>query len=176
MSRKTFTVFHANGRRSLWISDSQSELFSHMDDLGKSAQRILPGNFVALNTGLDTCSFSVDETAFRRACHSLRNPVRICYHSRMGTVKGSHRFINDAIGGPFHSILLKSYLDPIEANITLWHELRHAQQAEKSGSVFTWNRLYVESQRTYGYQSDPYEIDAERYALKRQNKILVLKK
>lgn len=101
--------------------------------------------------------FRVDQAALRDACDllGLKLPVRIRFNSRVGSTNGNYRF-----AGTYHNIMLKSYLTPEQASSTLWHELTHAMQAERAGSLSAWAQVQSESHGKY--RRCPREIEARR--------------
>lgn len=93
----------------------------------------------------------------------LKWPVCIRYHARIGNTHGNYRLKRDAAGNLWHDIMLKSYHDANEANNTLWHELCHALQAEKSGDYDSW-QTFRKQQRKWTYKTRPMEIEARLFA------------
>lgn len=94
----------------------------------------------------------------------LKLPIKIRYNSRVVGVSGKNGSYERTMRG--HEIMLKSYLTPEQVTETLWHELRHAWQAEQKGTPEAW-WAYREIQRQrYTYKRRPIEIDARTYATK----------
>lgn len=104
--------------------------------------------------------FRIDNAAVRDACELLGIglPVDVRFSGRVGPTNGSHAF-----DGERHRIMLKSYLTPEQATRTLWHELTHAMQAERAGSVLAWG-AFSRAQRSYSYSNRPIELEARRMA------------
>jgi hypothetical protein len=64
--------------------------------------------------------------------------------------------------------MIKKYLDPEQATATLYHELRHAYQAEQARDQRAWQRIRQESRARRGgnnYRTRSIEVDAREYAL-----------
>lgn len=117
--------------------------------------------------------FKIDRRALREARDfmGLRWPVRIREHSRYGSVNGNYR-VGDDHSAPFHNIMVKSYLSPEQASRTIWHELRHAFQAEQAAQA-KGARLAGECRRAFdgviaddrgvSYRAKSIERDAREY-------------
>lgn len=108
--------------------------------------------------------FRIDQLALDEAIEflGLKLPVDIRFNGRAGRVRGNYR--RDHSG---HRIMLKSYLEPAQASRTLWHELAHAMQSERAGSVWNWNTVANErkpgSSRRIRYAVRPIEVEAREY-------------
>lgn len=88
-------------------------------------------------------------------------PVKIRFNSRMGSTRGNYRF-----KGTHHDIMIKSYLSPEQASSTLWHELTHAMQAERSGGTRAeWYKV-SNDQKRYTYRNRPIELEANAMSRK----------
>jgi hypothetical protein len=81
--------------------------------------------------------------------------------------KGTHR----ASARGYHRIAISGIYEMEEANVTLWHELRHAMQAERfsKGSGLPLNYFYQQYKMNKGgwgasYQENKYEIDAREWS------------
>jgi hypothetical protein len=97
-------------------------------------------------------SWDVDEDAVRAAAKQLgmRGHVRVSLvrfaHNRCG------RYVRFQDG--FHVISLDSSLSARAANKTLWHEITHAQQAERLGSSAEFHRRWRKEMRESGIRSE----------------------
>lgn len=60
--------------------------------------------------------------------------------------------INEALGAP-------------QANRCLIHELTHAAQHERVGDPHRFQRMYSLGEQIFGYEENPYEVEAEHNAL-----------
>jgi hypothetical protein len=127
------------------------------------------------NPFLGVNGWDFDSDAIREAAEELdiRLDIRIRFVREYGvrTVKGSvgtHRIRRDRRGVPFHSIYVDQFLDPVQASVTLGHELVHAKQAEEAARNSTndiewaWHAAYQgENARVGGsYLANRYEIEA----------------
>lgn len=118
--------------------------------------------------------FQIDARALKQAIAllGLKVPVKVRQHSRVGNTHGNYRFRASTAAKPqHHDIMLKSYLTPAEASHTLWHELTHALQAERCGSLLGW-AAESRKQRSYSYHFRPVEIEANRMADKMSDHVL----
>jgi hypothetical protein len=108
--------------------------------------------------------YTVDMAAFNRVVRELglKWPVKLRHHARIGNTNGNYH-LRKRDGRVYHDIMLKSYHDANQANSTLWHELCHALQAERSGSYESW-RMYHTAQRKYPYSRRPIEVEARLFA------------
>jgi hypothetical protein len=87
----------------------------------------------------------------------IKLPVKIRFNAREGDTYGNYRFRN---GG--HDIMLKSYHTSEQASSTLWHELCHAMQCERTGGTEeTWKAVHADQKR-YSYKQRPIEIEARQ--------------
>lgn len=100
-------------------------------------------------------------------------PIHVTTSSREGetagnyTLRWSSQAPRRALLPPcsfYHRIMLKSYLTPEEANESLWHELHHALQAERQGSMDRWLRWQGTQNRNWNYTDRPMEIEARQGA------------
>jgi hypothetical protein len=96
----------------------------------------------------------------------IKYPVRIRY------IRGKYRRGTHYARKEYHTITLSQDRPMKQANDTLWHELAHAQQAERfeerTGRPMRhfYREEYLESQGPWGasYQENFYEIDANEVA------------
>lgn len=100
--------------------------------------------------------FRINRSALEQAkfIMGLKLPVKIRYNNRVGDTNGNYEF-----HGTYHDVMLKRYHTPEQATRTLWHELTHAQQAERCGDLEIWER-FRKAQRRFSYQRRPMEIEA----------------
>lgn len=106
----------------------------------------------------------------------LRLPVQIKQTRHQGGRYGAYRLRFTPAGRPYHCITVKTWLDPVEAGRTLWHELCHAMQAERAAErragTPTLDRLsptdWVEAWRTTperrgSYRTRAIEVEARAF-------------
>lgn len=107
-----------------------------------------------------TGGFRINQAALNeaKAILGLKLPVRIRYNGRVGSTNGNYQF-----HGTHHDVMLKRYHTPEQANVTLWHELQHAAQAERTSSLEAW-RAFQKQQRRYPYHHRPMEVEARNMA------------
>lgn len=109
-------------------------------------------------------AYKIDQAALAEAIEflGLKLKVRIRFNARQGRVNGNYK--RDYMG---HDIMLKSYLTVEQASKTLWHELAHAMQSERAGSVWDWNVVANEKRpgrsRRIEYRNRPIEVEARTY-------------
>lgn len=155
--RSRFTVVLAGQDAHVILAYSSDDVRRHYESIGYTVVRVTRGDFRKPTAPAATGPrFRVNDAALREAIDlfGLRLPVRVRLHARCGITNGSYRF-----EGTYHNIMLKSYRTAQEASETLWHELTHALQAERAGSVIEWDRVYAE-QRRYPYRVRPVKIEA----------------
>lgn len=88
-------------------------------------------------------------------------PVEIRFHGRIGDCNGNYHLRHEPT--LHHDIMLKRYHTAEQANSTLWHELRHALQAEAAGGFTEW-RDERNRQHKYPYKRRPMELEAQAFA------------
>lgn len=104
----------------------------------------------------------IDYAAVGRACEELaiRHPVRV----QARTPNSSDKSAGEACWtGTEHLISIHPSLDAKTANQVLCHELRHCQQVEH---VDPTGRTYALCNALLGYNENPFEEDAEEFAVR----------
>lgn len=143
------------------------------DFLNRALKVQLPPNIVA------EAGWKFDINALTDACGALdlRKEVRLRFTSGgklgHGTL-GVHRIKIDMEVDPivfYHGITISQILTIDQGNLVLWHEMRHAWQAEvyaaRSGKAIDgFNKFYKENDGPHGqsYQSNAFEKDANAFA------------
>ncbi len=128
--------------------------------------------------------WTLDQAALDRAIEffGLKLNVKIGTHGRNGSTRGTYSMMPtggsvktsgkkiyglDTATGFFHKIQVKSYLTPEQASRTLWHELTHAMQAERTiargGSPREIFTSWKASDRGVRYENKPKEVEARSY-------------
>lgn len=92
--------------------------------------------------------------------------VRITdFHPILGT-NGANGVYYVGDDSEVHDIRLIECMHPIDASLVLWHELRHAAQAELIGSRMEFYARYLAERKRFGnstwqqYVSNPFEAEA----------------
>ena len=143
---------------------------------GQRPEKIVKGDYrMKLNPD---AGWRLDEAALTHAQSllGLRWPVSVVTNAREGGTAGNYR-ITRGTEAParlshlwavplYHRVMLKSYLTPEEANESLWHELIHACQAEREGSVYAWQSYNANQNRGWNYNARPMEVEAREGAKK----------
>lgn len=100
----------------------------------------------------------------------LKHKVKIRYSSGRRRT-GTHYAKFDMDEGFWHRIVLSQNESAEDANQTLWHELRHAMQAEiyaeqTMTNIRAFDDVYDEGKGEWGetYKGNVWEIDARRFA------------
>jgi hypothetical protein len=155
--RQRYTVEMQDGTRQVILAYDGAGADSYYRRRGYDVKRVTKGDYrktQALREAA-TGGFTIDRAALKDACDllGLKLPVRLRYNSRVGRTMANHRFWGD-----YHDVMLKSYLTPEEASTALWHELTHAMQAERAGTLHEWLRI---GKAEHGlYEHAPTEIEA----------------
>lgn len=63
-----------------------------------------------------------------------------------------------------HVLAINPAQSTLGALSTIAHELTHARQAEREGGVARLRALYAAANRVYGYERNPYEVEARETA------------
>ncbi len=158
--RSRFTVHFLDGRDpSVILAHSADYARAYYTARGRDVGRVVKGDYrVKAREAAAKASggFKLDHAAVRDACDllGLKLPVSIRFNGRVGNTNGNYSF-----DGRKHRIMLKSYRTPEQASSTLWHELCHAMQAERAGTMADWAVVRREEAR-YPYRSRPIEREA----------------
>lgn len=97
----------------------------------------------------------------------LTLPVTVRKNGREGGTNATYRLKPEG-----HHIVVKSYLTRQQATEALWHELQHAQQAERvGGTVEAW-KVEHNRQRKWPYKRRPMELEARHTAAANAHKSL----
>lgn len=188
--RSRYTVIHiVRGveQKVVALGYSKDTLRDSLVRRGYNVLSVTPGDFrkierrpAAVATG--GAGWHLDRRALNAAAKQmgLKLPVHVKTNSKYGGKNGTYRFkpaskapagLRVANATAFHNIVVKSYLTPEQATATLWHELTHALQAERAGSVEAWNR-FTRDQRRWPYARRPIEIEARKVSAARAHEML----
>lgn len=188
--RTRYTVTHrtsAGIKQAVVLGYSLDGIRIHMIRCGYDVTKVVKGDYRAAPRAVAQSGgtgWKLDRRALNAAAKSLglKLPVHIKTNSKYGGTNGTYRF-KDAAKAPrgfamanasaYHNIVIKSYLTPQQATETMWHELQHAVQAERAGSVIAWN-AFTRDQKRYSYKRRPIEIEARRVASANAHKMLAL--
>ncbi len=146
MKRQRFTIDHPIKGRFVALAYSAESAEAYFG--GKAT----PGDYRCMGPGW---KLSYTNLKKAKAELSISRPVHVKQTSRQGGRRGAYAFRAGE-----HCITVKSYLTPEQASRTLWHELAHAMQAERSGSEAAWA---ANSDRKGPYSKRPIEIEARSY-------------
>lgn len=97
----------------------------------------------------------------------LTLPITVRKNGRQGSTNATYRLKPEG-----HHIVVKSYLTRQEATESLWHELQHAQQAERVGATAAAWKAEHDRQKKWPYKKRPMEIEARRTAAANAHKSL----
>jgi hypothetical protein len=162
--RARYTVTTADGQRHVILAYSTEGARLFYKQKGHTVTRVQTGDYRITERNAEISAqggYHINHAAIRDACEHLgvKLPVKIRQHGRVGNTHGNHRF-----NGSFHNIMVKSYLTPEQASHTLWHELTHAMQVERSGGTKeSWSRE-CRAQSIYSYRIRPMEREANAMA------------
>lgn len=158
MRRSRFTVHTASGDRHVILAYGMSDARLFYEQRGHVVTKVVKGDYRAVQPAAGG-GFRVDQQALRVAIEllGLKLPVKVRFNSRVGSTMGNYRF-----RGTHHDIMLKSYHDAAQASSTLWHELTHAMQAERSGGTMETWASFNRDQKRYTYRSRPIEVEARQ--------------
>jgi hypothetical protein len=160
--RTRWTIVLAGGEPFVMLAYDEDQIRRHYEGRGKTVVRITKGDFRKTQPPrLASTGFVIDNAVLDDAKDllGLQKPVKIRFNNRVGGTLGNHRFRLDG----YHDIMLKRYLSADRANKTLWHELTHAMQAERSGDYNDWV-IFSKAQRKISYDKRPIEIEAREMA------------
>lgn len=163
--RSRFTVEFADGSRTVILAYGALDAEHYFRARGREVVDTVSGDYrISRSSG----GYRINQAALNAAIATLglKIPVRVRFHARAGSTRGNYRF-----APTHHNIMLKSYLTPEQASNTLWHELTHALQAERSGSVTGW-AAECNKQKRYSYRNRPIEREANAMADKMSHRPL----
>lgn len=157
--RSRFTVRFASGDPVVCLAYDAGFVHKYYEALGRTVTGVTKGDHRVKARAAEVKAaggFRVDQAALKDAIAllGLKLPVTLRYNSRVGNTNGNYRFT-----GHSHNIMLKSYHTAAQASDTLWHELCHAMQAERAGTMVEWN-VVQRQQARYSYRSRPIEREA----------------
>lgn len=131
-----------------------------------------------------------EKFAYAKSRLGIQFPVEVRYHGKGYRTQGTHRtrycyapsILGEKIGyeGNYHLIILSRNQSPQSQNVTLWHELAHAMQAERfhrAGGLFTsFYRLYYkpsDGERGASYRENKCEIQAREIEVQFGSVVLI---
>lgn len=162
--RSRYTVFLVGGEFKVILTYSAADARTYFERRGYKVSRVGKGDVRKQIRARQTQAeggYRIDQKALKDAIAilGLKLPVRVRQHARVGNTNGNYRH-----GVTHHNIMIKSYLTPEQASKTLWHELTHAQQAERAGDYAGWTLESQQQRRSYAYWNRPIEVEARANA------------
>lgn len=174
-SRYTITIQDQHGNVSksviLAYAGQSQQIVNHYNGLGFVVLGIAKGDYrKAERAAMPT--WTLDQSNYQDALDFLgiKLPVKIEKSRRDGRSAGSHTLGSTPCGRLYHKIMVRSWLTADEAGRTLWHELCHAMQAERTAAdagahdpiaILTAWRLTPD--REGSYDTRAIEVEARSY-------------
>ena len=196
-SRWTVTMTRPGhqARRAVILSHSAAGARAHYERLGWVVLQVTPGDYRIAQQAREG-GWHLDEAALKRACEELglKIPVRIKQTGHKGGQAGCHAFRPQGGGCVIkggrvygldlathmvHHITVKSWLSAETAGRTIWHELRHAAQAEAAAAGTSSPKEALDAwrkrlQRDAGIAYRHKSIEVEARATEARNETLPL--
>jgi hypothetical protein len=170
LRRKRWTVICRNGRQVIILAHTCREVGEYCLQRGLSVKHIIRGGCKTDTPHNGDFRVNLPELKLAARKIKLSLPVQISFMYCSGTTDANYSLENKS-NYLWHKIMLKGYLTPERANTVLWHELRHAWQAEKD-SYSNWMER-VSDEWKIPYEQRPMEIDAISFSEEHQHQLLV---
>ena len=164
MKRRRYTVklAHEDTPRVILGYDRQS-VIDHYARRSLVVESVTAGDYhkQARNAAIKASGggWALDMDAINQAIDllGLTWPVKFRLNGRVGPTAANHSMKQSS--GNVHHIMVKTYAKMEDVSENIWHELTHAMQAERAGSVDAWCDE-SRRQRRYPYSIRPIEVEA----------------
>lgn len=174
--RSRYTVTFNQGQDAkVVLAYSVDEVWIYFESRGYDVNSVEKGDYRKFErqaeNKADGPQWTIDQKVLKTVIESMgiKREVKIRKHARQGSTNGNYRY-----RGGYHDIMLKSYRTADQANATLWHELKHAQQAERAVAEGRDWYAVTREQKRYSYKQRPIEVEARLWSEQNKNiKIVV---
>jgi hypothetical protein len=171
MRRSRWTVKFRDGRKLVILAYSGQGVRDHYERRGQEVVSVTKGDYRArvAASAPSGGGWELSHRALKQASDQLglTLPITVKKNGKVGGTNATYRLKPHG-----HHIIVKAYLTKQQATESLWHELQHAQQAERAGGTPELWAAESKRQRAWPYRRRPIEIEARRTATANSHKSL----